>query len=169
MKEKFEVIARFTDEPEAQLAKSFLESQGIHCHLRDRYTIGVNPFYSNALGGLRLTVLKEEAPKARQLLMQVGNRQFELSEDQAPPPGLPCPKCSSEETEYNPDHRKGWAILILWLASIPLPFLARDRWLCRKCQNTWLVSHAQHPLNYLIPLLLMTGLILFFRRFLSGE
>ncbi|MCB0365674.1 MAG: DUF2007 domain-containing protein [Bdellovibrionaceae bacterium] len=169
MKEKFEVIARFTDEPEAQLAKSFLESQGLTCHLRDRFTIGVNPFYSNALGGLRLTVLKEDAPRARQLLLQATNRQFELSEDQDPPPGLACPNCGSEETEYSPDHRKGWAIVILWLISIPLPFLARDRWLCRKCQNEWHVSHSQHPLNYIIPILLMTGLILFFHRYLSGD
>lgn len=169
MKTKWKVIARYTDFVEAQLAQSFLENQEIPCNLRDRHTISINFFYSNALGGIRLEVPTERADQATQLLQQVSQHQFELSEDHSPGGGPPCPKCESSETEYSPDHQKGWALLLWYVLFIPLPFLARDRWQCRQCRHSWHVSHHQHPLNYIVPILLMTGLIFFAYRFLGGD
>lgn len=60
------------------VAKSFLESEGIHCFVMDEYINVVNPFYTNATGGIKLQVPSGEAEEAVRLLIQGG---FAKAED----------------------------------------------------------------------------------------
>lgn len=62
------VIAKFDRLIEADLAKARLEAEGICVFLLDAQTISVNPFYSPALGGVKLAVADEDAPRARAIL-----------------------------------------------------------------------------------------------------
>ena len=41
---------------EAQFVQSVLESEGIDVFLPDEHVLGVQPFYANALGGVRVLV-----------------------------------------------------------------------------------------------------------------
>ena len=62
------VIASFGRPWEAHLAKARLEAEGIRAFLLDEQAISVNPFYSPALGGVKLTVAAHDATRARELL-----------------------------------------------------------------------------------------------------
>jgi len=62
------VIAEFSQLVKADLAKARLEAEGIRAVLLDAQTIAVNPLYSGALGGVKLAVADEDAPRARAIL-----------------------------------------------------------------------------------------------------
>ena len=53
---------------EAEVFKSVLDSAGIESLIPDAYTLGVQPLYGPALGGVRLLVRAEDAERALELL-----------------------------------------------------------------------------------------------------
>ncbi|WP_456445070.1 putative signal transducing protein [Thiolapillus sp.] len=62
-------ISSFSLPHEANIAKATLESAGIPAFLADEHTIGMNWFYSNALGGVKLKVPQSFVDEAKELLM----------------------------------------------------------------------------------------------------
>jgi len=62
------VIASFGLPWEAHLAKARLEAEGIRAVLLDEQAISANPFYSPALGGVKLAVAAPDAARAREIL-----------------------------------------------------------------------------------------------------
>jgi len=62
------VIADFGGPMEAHLAKARLEAEGIQAFLLDENAVSVNPFYSPALGGVKLAVAARDADRARKIL-----------------------------------------------------------------------------------------------------
>jgi len=93
-------IKTFTYAHEATIAKSLLESEDIFCFLKDELTIQANPFYSNALGGVKLQVREGDIGKAAEVLKDSGysddtgktitvkSEKGEIAE---------CPACESDE------------------------------------------------------------------------
>jgi hypothetical protein len=61
-------LQHFRDVPEALLAKGKLESAGIACALADGNLVRMDWLLSNAIGGIRLQVHKQEAESARAIL-----------------------------------------------------------------------------------------------------
>ncbi|MCK9342447.1 MAG: DUF2007 domain-containing protein [Massilibacteroides sp.] len=68
--EKMVEVARFQSGPEAQIAASLLRSEKIEFYLNNEYTSQV--FSGIDLGGTRIKVLEENAPKAIQILVDGG-------------------------------------------------------------------------------------------------
>jgi len=60
------------------IIKGRLESEGIHCFLKDELTVQVNNFYSNAVDGVKLQVYQNEADRAIELLKELGYIKDEL-------------------------------------------------------------------------------------------
>jgi hypothetical protein len=50
-----------------------LQDSGINCHLKDEYTITIDPFLSPALGGIKVMVADSQLERALELLEQTGN------------------------------------------------------------------------------------------------
>lgn len=139
--EMWKNVKEFTTPTEARLAYSFLTSKGITCRLRDEQFIGMQYFYSLAMGGVRLDVLSVEYESAIKLLQDVENNKFQLAEGETDQnSGIPCPRCGSSSTFIVSSRGRSWALLVLVLIYIPLPFLARDVWHCKKCQLEWKVK-----------------------------
>ena len=69
--EKFTLVRRFQYSSEATIYAGKLESYGIEVFLRDQFTIDSNPFYSNALGGIRMYVKTEDFERAYEILKDV--------------------------------------------------------------------------------------------------
>src|ERR1700737_2018034 len=61
-------IRRYLTLPEAEMAKSILNSAGIESFLAEQNIVRVDWFISNAVGGIKLLVRDEDAVAARQLL-----------------------------------------------------------------------------------------------------
>lgn len=67
---RFVRLRQFRDVQEALLAKGLLDSAGIECFLADHNTIRFDWLLSNALGGIKLWVKREDAKAAASLLDQ---------------------------------------------------------------------------------------------------
>jgi len=61
---KFKTIAVFAYPAEAVVIKSKLESENVAVFLRDEFTIATDPFATNAIGGVKMDVYKEDYIKA---------------------------------------------------------------------------------------------------------
>jgi hypothetical protein len=53
---------------EAAFVKSLLEAEGIDVQIPDEYAVGVNPGYSNMLGGVRVMVHADQLTYANEIL-----------------------------------------------------------------------------------------------------
>lgn len=70
----FVTVANFHNAFNMNVVKGRLESEGIPAFAKDEHTIGMNPLYDNAVGGIKLQVREEDEVAARNILMQIGIR-----------------------------------------------------------------------------------------------
>lgn len=98
MDEKLVTIAVFVAPYEAEMAKGDLEACGIPAFVVDQFTIGANPLYSNALGGIKLQVPASYAEEAHKIITAQAT-----SED------------SQNDEESKPNHKKTVAKSFVWL------------------------------------------------------
>ncbi len=54
----------------ANILLTRLQSEGIHCYLKDENTVTIDPILSNAIGGIKLEVAADDYYKAADLLNQ---------------------------------------------------------------------------------------------------
>ena len=90
--EKLVTIRTYSYHNESLIDKAKLESAGIPCILMDENTILVQPFYSNAIGGIKLQVNESEAEQALQILADNPENESE-------------PAIDAEEQEYQLEQR----------------------------------------------------------------
>ncbi len=68
----FVTIKTFTYPYEIAIIRGRLESEGIECRVQDELTVQVDPFYSNAIGGLKLQVKESDVKTALEILKEAG-------------------------------------------------------------------------------------------------
>lgn len=61
---------------EAHIAMGRLEQENIRCYLQDEYTVTIDPFLSNAIGGIKLMVAAVQVERALHIL-NGGDKQTE--------------------------------------------------------------------------------------------
>ena len=81
MDNKFITVLTVTYPHELAIIRGRLESEGIECFAQDELTIQVNPFYSNAIGGIKLQVRESDFQKAVEILEEEG---YIMKEPQPP-------------------------------------------------------------------------------------
>jgi rubrerythrin len=130
-------VARYRDMPEAVVARTVLEDEGIECLLRDENTVRTDWLLSNAIGGMRLQVAAKDEARARELLTQPAPEQFstDSGEEFVQPV---CPKCGSLDVIANDPDRKVMAASML-IKGIPLPHRrpSEAEWRCLQCDTVW--------------------------------
>jgi hypothetical protein len=70
--DNFVTIKTFTYATEVAVIRGRLESEGIECFAQDELTVQANPFYSNAIGGVKLQVKQSDLRKAIEILEEGG-------------------------------------------------------------------------------------------------
>lgn len=70
----FVTVANFVNAFHMNVVKGRLESEGIPAFAKDEHTIGMNPLYDNAVGGIKLQVREEDEAAARKVLWDIGIR-----------------------------------------------------------------------------------------------
>ena len=65
-------VITFTFPSESYVPRSVLESEGIEVFMKDELTAQVHNFYSNAIGGVKLMVRKDDARRAYEILKEAG-------------------------------------------------------------------------------------------------
>jgi len=126
------IVRTFANFSEALIARGLLDYSGVSCHLADETTIGSNPMFSQALGGVRLFVRQSELDDATKLLDQAIPDSIEV-------PGVGtyiqprCPQCYSLDITFGELNDAAKVSLPLGL---PLP-ISRHDWTCHKCGARW--------------------------------
>jgi len=94
----------------ASMTLARLDEEGITCYLKDEYTVTIDPFLSNAIGGIKLMVLPDDFEEAKRLLDGF---------DKVYRDAISCPQCGSHDVEYiNKAGVKNWVTAIIsWLFS----------------------------------------------------
>ena len=135
MADKLITIARFNEPLQAELAKIKLDVEGINCFLAGENFVGTYWLLANAEGGVKLQVKETDAEKALEIIEH--NQPTEAAEDNLPEEtaDLRCPKCNSEDVEYEQFSRKLFFLSIL-LLRFPLPFLKKS-YKCNNCGYGW--------------------------------
>ncbi len=72
----------------ANIQLTRLRAAGIECYLKDEYTVTIDPLLSNAIGGIKLLVRKNEEHTIRKIV-----REMNVSADNQ----LLCPHCGSHK------------------------------------------------------------------------
>jgi hypothetical protein len=131
--ERLVTVRQFRDLPEALLAKSILDAAGIECLLGDENMVRMDWFISNALGGVKVWVRREDADAAAKLLDQSHAEAFSVDgvgEYKQPR----CPKCQSFDVSFE-ELNKSVAYSSAFFG-VPLP-LKRHGWRCHSCGHAW--------------------------------
>lgn len=106
----FVLLNAYPNYVEAHIAKGVLEERGIPAWLKDENTVTIDPILTNAIGGIKLMVSKENAQKAWDILDALRKEQKEA---------VVCPKCGSHNIELVSTPRKA----MTWISSITTFFL----------------------------------------------
>jgi hypothetical protein len=70
--DNFVTLKTFTYVSETIIIRGRLEAEGIECFVQDELTVQVDPFYSNALGGVKLKVRESQLEEALEILKESG-------------------------------------------------------------------------------------------------
>jgi hypothetical protein len=144
--QRFIVLRRFRDMPDAFLFGSVLDSAGIECYLADENTIRMDWFWSNLLGRIKLCVRSADADAASSLLDQGVPEKFDVEgvgEYLQPR----CPVCQSLEVSF-----RGLNKAVDYTSALlggPWRF-HRSLWECDACRHRWPESTEKPPNNFLI-------------------
>ena len=69
----FVILQSFNNYLDAHLLMAKLESEEIQCWLQDENTVTLYPILTNAVGGIKLFVNKNDLSRARQIFWEVEN------------------------------------------------------------------------------------------------
>ena len=147
--EKFITVLTVTYAYEIAIIRGRLESEGITCFVKDEFTVQVQPFYSNAIGGVKLQVRESDLNQAIEILKETGyikekelqpsqelhhlnkhtnNQKVSMREGK-----IICPYCGSEEVVKS--KKAGWFFLLTsLLLGFPTPFLQKTYY-CFNCKH----------------------------------
>ena len=68
----------------ANLKLLLLQEHGINCHLKDEFTVTIDPLLNPAIGGIKLMVADAQAERAEQILNEAEQEWLKT---------IPCPAC----------------------------------------------------------------------------
>ncbi len=114
-------IGTFEFLADVQVIKGKLESEGISVTLKDENTVGIDPFASNALGGIKLQVHRSDEERARLIFDQVRN--YALDDDGNL---VQCPNCKAQKSEVIYLRNTLWYKLF--------PFFEPKKYRCTNCK-----------------------------------
>jgi len=140
--QKWIVLRRFRDLPEAILAKGSLESSSIECVLTDENMVRLDWFISNGIGNVKLNVKPEDVEAAEAVLSQPIPEEFDYGDESAFEQPT-CPKCGSLDITFE-TLNKPIAYATAGFLHFPLP-VKSEKWICNACGVRWVVEEDDEP------------------------
>jgi hypothetical protein len=71
--ENIVTLEAYYDPMLAEIIRGRLEANGIPCFIADGNTLTANPFYNQALGGVKIKVFERDIEKCREILADTGD------------------------------------------------------------------------------------------------
>ena len=123
---KLVTIRTFQNYFSAHILLTRLRNAGIECFLKDEFTVTVDPILSNAVGGIKLVVIKEQEEEALELLSEF---------DEAYRQTAVCPRCGSKSIELVPKQTTAnlATAILTWLFG-SYAISAKNVYQCAECK-----------------------------------
>jgi hypothetical protein len=125
---KLITIRTFDNAVEANIVKGKLLDSEIMCFLKDENMVGLDPIYSNAMGGIKLQVDEKDADLALELL-NLSNNSYKEE--------LSCPICKSNNVHFV-SSRKSTGNIFAFILSLVLfytPIYVKKVYCCYNCKS----------------------------------
>jgi DNA-directed RNA polymerase subunit RPC12/RpoP len=108
---KFFIAQVYTNYIDAHIMMGRLSEEGINCWLKDENMVTINPYLTNAVGGIKLMVPETQGERAFELLRQFREERKAI---------LKCKRCGSSNVEFVSTPRKAsnWFSAIFGFLSI---------------------------------------------------
>ncbi|WP_240345219.1 putative signal transducing protein [Flavobacterium sp. CLA17] len=129
--EEFKLVRRYQYSSEAQIFSGKLESEGIEVYLRDSFTVDSSPFWSNAVGGVKLFVKTEDFEKANEILSSIS--EYSVDENNKL---IKCPDCGVGQVRMITSLKDAKTLFafIFSLLFVLIPFYSKYRYKCDNCK-----------------------------------
>jgi hypothetical protein len=125
MNDDYIVLAVFEFSTEAHVTRSKLSSEGIRTMLMDEKTIDSDPLLSQAIGGVKLLIHKEDQKKAVEIYNKI--RDYIKDENGNE---LHCTSCGSHQILIAPLRRKNIFFMLF-------PFFESRKYICNNCKTVF--------------------------------
>ena len=144
--QRFLILRRYRDMPDAFLYGSILDSAAIECFLGDENMIRMDWLWSNFLGGFKLNVRRADTAEAASLLDQSVPEKFDVEgvgEYQQPC----CPNCQSLNVSFQGGNKPVDYMRALFGGPVRLHL---SIWECGSCGDQWPESDQKPSASLLI-------------------
>ncbi len=127
---EYVVLNSYTNYVEAHIARGVLEEAGINCWLKDENTVTIDPILTNAVGGIKIMVVKQQAERAAELLARL-RRESKAAHA--------CPQCGSHNVELVSTPRKAsnWISVLIGVFITSYAPAVESVYHCFDCGNEW--------------------------------
>lgn len=134
MTDKIVTLSAYYDLMEAEIVRGRLEANGIACFIADDNIIASNPFYNQAVGGVKIKVFEHDVESCRKILAE----ESILTEEDT---HITCPECQSTDIFYGPAPiKRNWFYLVVSALLGPNPYPVHRTWICRDCGTNFNLS-----------------------------
>ncbi len=125
MNNNYKILAVFEYSTEAHVMKSRLDSEGFKTMLMDEKTIDSDPLISNAIGGVKLLVHKNDFEKALEIYNEIRTYKKDKNGND-----ILCPNCNSNRILTALAQRKNIFYMLF-------PFFEKTRNICNNCKTVF--------------------------------
>ena len=123
----------------AHIIRTRLEANGIPCFITDENTIGANPLYNQAVGGVKLKIFEKDLERCREILAAEGDLHdkdhFEVDDETNT--YVVCPYCASTNvvniSARTPEGE--WPTFLDSVSNLINPFHSDKNWYCYNCKH----------------------------------
>lgn len=125
MDSNYSVLAVFDFSSEAYIIKSKLDNSGFNTMLMDEKTIDSDPLISNAIGGVKLLVHKNDFKEASEIYTKIRSYLKDKNGND-----IHCPSCNSNQILIAPLQRKNIFFMLF-------PFFEKTKHICNHCKTVF--------------------------------
>ena len=135
--DKIITFGSYYDPMLAHIIRTRLEANGIPCFIADENTIGANPLYNQAVGGVKLKIFERDIERCREILATEGDlhEQDHVGIDNETNTYVVCPFCASTNVNNMPASNDTG--LLDSLINLVNPFYTEKHWRCNNCQHSF--------------------------------
>jgi DNA-directed RNA polymerase subunit RPC12/RpoP len=127
MDDKIVTLRSYYDAMEAEIVRGRLEANDISCFIADDNTLAANPFYNQAMGGIKIKVFEHDLEKCREILAEAAV--LEAGDEL-----MTCPYCKSTHVHFSAAPvKRNWFSIILAVLISTFPIYLYRTWICMDC------------------------------------
>lgn len=123
----------------AHIVRTRLESNGIPCFIADENTIGANPLYNQAVGGVKIKIFERDLERCREILASDDDlhEQDHFAVDNETDTYVVCPFCASSNVTniIKEDSSEKWTDVLTSFVNLINPLHKQNNWHCNNCHH----------------------------------